>query len=99
MPGGGVMHRLLCGDSLIKLVHHAKTPSAKAPPGGINGATGIRYWTMRVDNLEEIAKAVDEAGCPVAIPVTEFRPGVRVLMVEDPDGNWVEFVQYAEGAA
>jgi hypothetical protein len=26
----------------------------------------------------------------------EIRPGVTMAMVEDPDGNWVEFVHYAD---
>jgi hypothetical protein len=26
-------------------------------------------------------------------PRTEVRPGVVIGMVEDPDGNWVEFIQ------
>jgi hypothetical protein len=28
----------------------------------------------------------------VVIPVTELRPGITIAMVEDPDGNWVEFL-------
>ena len=33
------------------------------------------------------------AEVPVIIPVTELRPGIRVAMVADPDGNWVEFLE------
>ena len=29
----------------------------------------------------------------VVIPIREVRPGVTIGMVEDPDGNWVEFVE------
>jgi hypothetical protein len=25
--------------------------------------------------------------------VTELRPGIRIAMVADPDGNWVEFLE------
>lgn len=94
MPIGGVgtMHRVQCGDSLIKLVNLSETPEA-APGGGIPGALGYRYLTLIVSNLDEIAAAADAAGIPVAVPVSEVRPGVRIMMVEDPDGNWVEFVE------
>ena len=92
MPGGGVMHRLMCGTTLIKIVVNGREPAASAPPGGIGGATGYRYWTMSVSNLDEITAACTAAGCKVAIPVTEIRPGIRISMVEDPDGNWVEFL-------
>ncbi len=90
--GGGTMHRLNCGDTLIKLVSLDTNPAA-AVPGGIAGSLGLRYFTMIIDNIEEMATACADAGVKIAVPVTEVRPGVTILMVEDPDGNWVEFVQ------
>jgi catechol 2,3-dioxygenase-like lactoylglutathione lyase family enzyme len=93
MPGGGTMQRLLCGTSLIKLVTPGKLPDADAAPGGFAGATGLRYWTISVSNLEDITQKCADAGVKVAIPLTDVRPGVRISIVEDPDGNWVEFLQ------
>jgi len=90
--GGGTMHRLMCGDSMIKLVNLTNTPQAAAP-GGIPGATGMRYFTMQVTNLTEMMAACAEAGVTIAVPESEIRPGISIGMVEDPDGNWVEFVQ------
>ena len=58
MPGGGTMYRLLCGTSLIKLVALAQAPAGAAPPGGIQGGTGYRYWTISVSNLDEIVDGV-----------------------------------------
>ena len=92
MPGGMHMWRLMCGTSMIKLVNSAKGPKAENPLGGIIGANGYRYWTISVSNLDEIAAACEAAGYKVAIPVTEIRPGTSIAMVEDPDGNWVEFL-------
>jgi predicted enzyme related to lactoylglutathione lyase len=93
MPGGnGTMYRLLCGDSLIKLVVLPAT-AATAAPGGIGGANGYRYWTMTISNLTEMVKACADAGAKVAMGEREIRKGVRIAMVEDPDGNWVEFLQ------
>jgi catechol 2,3-dioxygenase-like lactoylglutathione lyase family enzyme len=94
MPGGGgTMHRLMCGTSLIKVVDPGRTLDAKAAAGGIQGAYGYRYWTISVTNLEELTKAVGDAGYKVVTQPREIRPGVRIAMVEDPDGNWVEFLQ------
>ena len=90
--GGGTMHRLMCGDSMIKLVNLNTTPPPAAP-GGIPGALGMRYFTMQVTNLSEIMASCDAAGVTIAIPESEIRPGTSIGMVEDPDGNWVEFVQ------
>ena len=94
MPGGmsGTMHRLMCGSSLIKLVKLDETPGASAPPGGISGATGFRYFTMQVTNIAEITQACKDAGSKVVIDQLTVRPGVAISMVTDPDGNWVEFV-------
>ncbi len=93
MPGGIKMHRLWCGDSLIKILEMTRPPAGSAPAGGIQGATGYRYWTMTVNNLEEITAACEAAGHTIAVPVSAIRPGVRISMVEDPDGNWVEFLE------
>jgi glyoxylase I family protein len=97
MPGGlkGTMHRLMCGSTLIKLVSLDDKPAQAAPPGGIAGATGYRYFTMQVSNLAEITQACKEAGAKVVIDQVEVRPKVTISMVTDPDGNWVEFVDDA----
>lgn len=92
MPGGGTMHRLLCGESLIKLVVPEKPPRAEAPPGGLRGATGYRYWTISVSNLANVLQQCKTAGYNIPVPETEIRPGVKIAMVEDPDGNWVELL-------
>lgn len=92
MPGGA-MHRLLCGTSLIKLVSLSRSPAASAPPGGIAGATGYRYWTISVSNLDEVTARAEEAGRNVPVSPREIRPGIKISMIEDPDGNWVELLQ------
>ena len=96
MPGGGgTMYRLMCGTSMIKLVHPAATLAAEAPPGGIMGAYGYRYWTISVTNIAEITDQVAAGGYQVVVPVREIRTGVSISIVVDPDGNWVEFLQVA----
>lgn len=94
MPAGmnGTMHRLMCGSTLVKLVSLDETPTESAPPGGIAGATGYRYFTMQVTNLAEITDACRAAGAKVVIDQAEIRDNVTISMVTDPDGNWVEFV-------
>jgi hypothetical protein len=93
MPeGGGTMHRLPCGDRLIKLVVLPQVPAATAPGGPPAGA-GYRWWTITVGKLSEMVKACAAAGHPVALSERETRPGVRIAMVADPEGNWVTFLQ------
>ena len=90
---GATMYRLLCGTSLIKIVEPRKPTKASAPPGGIHGATGYRYWSIHVMDIGETLEKCQEAGRPVMVPITDLRPGVRFAIVEDPDGNWLEFVE------
>ncbi len=90
--GGGTMHRMACGDSTLKLVAFDDTPPPGVP-GGMTGATGIRYVTLSVANLDEVVADCEAAGVTIVVPVTEIRPGVSIAMVEDPDGNWVEFLR------
>ncbi|MEE9436634.1 MAG: VOC family protein [Candidatus Adiutricales bacterium] len=92
MPTGDTMYRLLCGESMIKIVELKTPPPAQAPPGGIQGATGYRYWTMSISNITDMVEAVKDGGYTIVLPETEVRPGVKVAIVEDPDGNCVEFL-------
>ena len=94
MPGGGGrMHRLLCGTSVIKLVALDPVPEASAPPGGIPGASGYRYWTISVDDVAAAEGTCRDAGYRVVVGARELRPGTSICIVEDPDRNWVEFLQ------
>lgn len=93
LGGGGTMHRLRCGESLIKLVKFDAVPEDGAPRGGVDAATGFRYMTMHVTNLEALVAACKDAKVKVAVPIREIRAGVRIAIVTDPDGNLVEFVQ------
>ena len=95
LPMGGKMYRLWCGDSLIKIVAPDPAPQNDPEPGPIPNACGYRYWTMIVDNLDAIMRACADAGVKTVVPITEVRAGVTIGMVEDPDGNWVEFVNLA----
>ena len=92
MPGGGNMLRLLCGTSMIKIVTPGNLSENDAAPGGIPGATGYRYFTISVSNVDELTQRCEDAGSSVAVPPTEIRAGVKISIVTDPDGNWVEFL-------
>ena len=93
MPGPmqGTMHRLMCGTSMIKLVKLDDVPAAQPAPGGIAGGTGYRYFTISVSNLDEATQACRDAGANVLFDGLEL-PGLRISMIEDPDGNWVELI-------
>jgi catechol 2,3-dioxygenase-like lactoylglutathione lyase family enzyme len=88
----GTMHRLRFGTSDFKLIEPNKE---KIPPKGAVGLEsqlGFRYVTFVVKNLSELCAELKGTGVEFALPEKEVRPGVRIAMVKDPDGNIVEFV-------
>lgn len=91
--GGGTMHRLMCGTTLVKVVKHDNVPENRDNGGGPRGATGIRYWTITIKDLDAMTEKCRAAGYTVAVEPREVRPGVRISMIEDPDGNWVELLE------
>jgi catechol 2,3-dioxygenase-like lactoylglutathione lyase family enzyme len=93
MPSGGTMHRLKVGESILKIVQLDKPPAADAVPGGIPAATGIRYFTLHVSNLQDVVDGCDQGGYKIVVPIKTIRAGVSIAIVKDPDGNWLELLQ------
>jgi catechol 2,3-dioxygenase-like lactoylglutathione lyase family enzyme len=87
----GTMYRLRFGTSDFKLVD----PSARPPKGliGLESQLGFRYVTFVIKNLSDLCKELRSKGIAFEVPEKELRPGVRIAMVRDPDGNVVEFVE------
>jgi predicted enzyme related to lactoylglutathione lyase len=48
--------------------------------------------TFALTNLDETVEACREFGAKILVPPRALRPGVRMAMVEDPDGNTVELL-------
>lgn len=89
----GTMHRLRFGVSWIKLVEPATTPERVAERG-LDAASGIRYITFEIVNIEDVwARAIDSK----AEVFHELGPfgtsGVTMGMLFDPDGNVVELLR------
>ena len=93
LPGGSHMWQLACGPCVVKLVTHATSPAAANPPGGSRGGTGLRYWTMGVDDIDAAVATCEAAGAAIPLAVLELMPGVRIAMIEDPEGNVVELLE------
>ncbi len=87
------MHRLSCGTTVVKIVTRDEVPEKSDHGGGPFGASGIRYWTITVKNLDAMTEKCRAEGYTVAMDRVEARPGIRISMIEDPDGNWVELLE------
>ena len=87
----GTMHRLRFGTSDFKLIEPKSVPSRGII--GLENQLGFRYVTFVIENLSQLCSDLKNEGIEFALPETEVRPGVRIAMVKDPDGNIVEFVE------
>jgi catechol 2,3-dioxygenase-like lactoylglutathione lyase family enzyme len=87
----GTMHRLRFGTSDFKLIEPKNVPPKGAI--GLEKQVGFRYVTFVIKNLSELCAELKAKGIEFAVPEKEVRPGVRIAMVKDPDGNIVEFVE------
>jgi len=58
--------------------------------GPIQDYAGIRYLTVKVDDMDATLSRAHSAGCNVPLEPMQFAPGLHIAMVEDSDGNWFE---------
>ena len=96
LPGDMVMHRLWAAETMIKLVSTTPMPDAANPPGGLSGASGMRYFTFTVTNLDEVHDVCVAAGVTVVVAPLKVAPNARIAMYEDPDGNHVELLEHVD---
>ena len=60
---GMLIQKMGCGDSVVKLVHMKREPERRTPrPAASAGATGMRYFTMWISNLDEVLASCEAAG-------------------------------------
>lgn len=86
----GVVHRLRFGSSDFKMI----VPSKETEKGalGLENQLGYRFLTFSVKDISEICERLKQKGVKFFRELKDL-PGVSFAMVEDPDGNIVEFVQ------
>jgi catechol 2,3-dioxygenase-like lactoylglutathione lyase family enzyme len=90
----GVVHRLGHGEAMLKIMVPAAPPAAAPPPSErFWDVAGMRYFTLWVDALDEVAHHCPARGGAVTLGPIELRPGVRTMLVNDPDGNVVEVME------
>lgn len=72
--------------------------AAAAPPGDFAlQRRGTHYITFIVDDLEGILDRLVAANVKVVSQGrVEVRPGVSLALIQDPEGNFLEFVEYAD---
>jgi len=82
----------------LKLVQPNQNPPKQNPvPEWVYERQGITYLTFVIANMSETVKRLKEHGVKLISPEPiEVRPGVFAFYTLDPEGNYVEFVEYPD---
>ncbi|MEZ4330993.1 MAG: VOC family protein [Myxococcota bacterium] len=92
LPHIGTIHRLACGQSILRVMVPTKAAEAD-DAASFSARSGIRYLTLEVEDIDAAVEAVRTNGGAVTLAPFELRPGRRVSQVADPDGNMIEMGQ------
>jgi predicted enzyme related to lactoylglutathione lyase len=90
---GRTLHNFRVGDAIVKLIESSGVAAPQAPTVDLDDVAGIRWVTMDVDDMDGAVARCEAAGAAFPMPLVERRPGLRVAIVNDPDGNRVELVE------
>ena len=96
IPNIGTIHRLACGESILRVM--VPTAPPEPPLGGDNAESfsarvGIRYLTLEVLDIAAAVEAARACSGRIDLEPFELRPGRRIAQISDPDGNRIELVQ------
>jgi len=81
------------GATRLKLMSFPSTPSAKPDQSYIHSTVGIRYLTLRVNDLDATVKSLKAAKVPLLGETPVLLKGDTYLVaVKDPDGNFIELI-------
>jgi catechol 2,3-dioxygenase-like lactoylglutathione lyase family enzyme len=94
LPGRGFIHKFLVGSNVVKLfepLHPVRANLDAAEYPWVRA--GMQYWTLHVDDLDSVVAHLARHDVGTSTGVIETGYGPRYLLVADPDGNLVEFVE------
>jgi catechol 2,3-dioxygenase-like lactoylglutathione lyase family enzyme len=85
----------------IKLVQPKKTSPKQSPvPEWIFERQGIAYITFVIVDVQEVAARLKRFGVEsFSEEPVEIREGITAIFARDPEGNFIEFVEYADLAS
>lgn len=78
------------GDAVLKVFVPTERPQRTARRDPFYGVTGLRFVTIRVDDLDGVIERASARGGKVASAPRAVGPGIRLAFLEDPDGNTYE---------
>jgi catechol 2,3-dioxygenase-like lactoylglutathione lyase family enzyme len=96
IPGLGAMYRLESPGTKIKIIDSSAAQGLAEnvePAAGLTLATGLRYFTLHIENLDEVVARCRNFGSGILSEPVAAAPGVRFAMVLDPDRVVIELAE------
>lgn len=88
------------GDRLKLVQAHELRLAANEAPGWVFGRHGIAYLTFIVNGVDDVVRRLSAHQVSLVTPEpVPVRPGFRAIFARDPEGNFLEFVEYEDLAA
>ena len=88
----GTVHRLQGPGAVLKVMVPKQPPAPATPVDPFIAATGLRYLTLAVTDLDATLERVKANNGTVQLGPLDLAPGLRIALTHDPDGNTVELV-------
>lgn len=82
------------GNDTISIEIEAGTPGSRQIDPRTQ--TGLYHLAFTVDDLEGLVDRLKAAGVQIALPPVSTRPDRIVAFVEDPDGAFIQLIQWLE---
>jgi catechol 2,3-dioxygenase-like lactoylglutathione lyase family enzyme len=89
----GTVYRLAGPGGLVKVMVPATPPRPLVRSDPFHAIAGLRYLTVRVDDLDGVLERATVRGASIALGPLDLRPGVRLAVLTDPDGNAIEVIE------
>lgn len=90
--GMGTLYRFDVNGAILKVNVPVERPAPAQVVEPFTAATGLRYLSIAVDDLDATLDRATTRGARVVYGPMDS-PGLRVVIVQDPEGNTVELVQ------
>jgi catechol 2,3-dioxygenase-like lactoylglutathione lyase family enzyme len=85
---GNVRYGFALGGTTIKFWGKGELPTKTGAPARY---TGIRLITAHVENTDAVHEQLKSRGVEIKVPPHDFQGLARVMFINDPDGNFIEF--------
>lgn len=95
IDGVGTMYRMRSQAIEIKIIDSSSPglgPNVE-PASGLTLASGIRFFTLQVDNLDLVVAGCRDFGAEILSEAAVAGPGIRFAMVLDPDRVVIELAE------